>query len=238
MTHLKSLAAPKHYPTIRTVFTVAPSPGPHPAEESIPLLIIVRDFLKYAEDSASARKIIKMRKILVDGRVVTDHKFPVGLMDVVSIPETDEHYRILPLKGKGLRPFKISGEEASFKVGQIRRKMHVRGGDLQFTLHDGRNIRFKEVTEEVRSYKTYDSFKISIPDQRILDYVRLDKGVYALIYRGSKMGMHGRVVDIRREVIYPDKPTVTIETSNMARVTTRITHVIPVGGEEPWVQLP
>ncbi|HID04866.1 MAG TPA: 30S ribosomal protein S4e [Aigarchaeota archaeon] len=238
MTHLKSLAAPKHYPTTRTVFTTAPRPGPHPKNWSIPLIIIIRDFLNYAEDAATARKIIKMRKVTVDGRVITDHKFPVGLMDVISLPEAGEHYRILPEPRKGLKPFKIRDEEAGFKIGQVRNKMHVRGGDLQLTLHDGRNIRFKNVDEQVRGYMTGDSLKISLPDQQIQAHIPLKEEVYVLITKGSKMGLHGRVTAIKKDVTYPDKPKVVVEVSGKGNITTLLTYVMPVGDSEPWIALP
>ena len=61
MTHLKSLAAPRHYPKTTGVFATRPRPGPHPAHESIPLIVLVRDILGLAEDAATAKKIIKMR---------------------------------------------------------------------------------------------------------------------------------------------------------------------------------
>ncbi|HDJ66171.1 MAG TPA: 30S ribosomal protein S4e, partial [Nitrososphaeria archaeon] len=51
MGHLKRLAAPPHLKihVKEKVFTVCPRPGPHPKFECIPLLLIVRDYLGYAE---------------------------------------------------------------------------------------------------------------------------------------------------------------------------------------------
>ncbi|OYT47886.1 MAG: 30S ribosomal protein S4e, partial [Desulfurococcales archaeon ex4484_42] len=58
--HLKRLAAPDFWPILKKeyVWTVKPSPGPHPIERSIPLLIIVRDILGYAETAREARRLI------------------------------------------------------------------------------------------------------------------------------------------------------------------------------------
>lgn len=39
--------------------------------------------------------ILKQRQVLVDGRARTDLTFPAGFMDVVSIPKTDENFRLL-----------------------------------------------------------------------------------------------------------------------------------------------
>ena len=95
--HLKRLAAPVRWELPRKThkFTVRPLPGAHPMSESLPLLLIIRDVLKYADNAREAKKIIKMGKVLVDGRVRKEEKLPVGLMDVVSLPEADENYRVL-----------------------------------------------------------------------------------------------------------------------------------------------
>ena len=239
MGHVKRLAAPPHLKISvkESVFTVCPSPGSHPKYECIPLLLIVRDYLRYAARAEEARKIIGAGKILVDGRPVKDYKFPVGLMDVVSIPETGENYRVLPIYRRGLDLVEIPREESGFKLGRIIRKMHVPGGHLQITLHDGRNIRFKEVTEEVRQYNTRDTVKISVPSQVILGYLRLEEGKYGLLIKGPKQGLHGEIIEIRREVTYPAKPIVRLK-SSIGKISSLLDYVMVVGEEEPWIKLP
>ncbi|MEM1555119.1 MAG: S4 domain-containing protein, partial [Desulfurococcaceae archaeon] len=91
--HLKTFAAPAFWPIMRKKYkwVVKPSPGPHAISRCLPLLIIVRDILKYAETSREARKLISEGHFLVDGRVRRNYKYPVGVMDVISIKEYDEH---------------------------------------------------------------------------------------------------------------------------------------------------
>ncbi len=239
MGHLKRLAAPPHLriSVKEAVFLVHPSPGPHPKYECIPLLLIVRDYLKYAERAEEARKIIKSGRILVDGKPVKDYKFPVGLMDVVSIPETGENFRILPVYRRGLDLIEISQEESGFKLGRIVKKMHVPGGHLQITLHDGRNLRFKEITDEVKEYNTKDTLKISIPSQVILNHLKLEEGKYGLLVKGPKQGLHGEIVEIKKDVVYPAKPVVKLKTSQ-GEVSSILDYVMVVGEEEPWIKLP
>lgn len=238
MGHLKRLAAPRHFDVPRKAakFVIKPSPGPHPIEGCIPLGVLLRDHIKYAETMLEAKKIVKERKVLVDWRVVTDHKFPVGLMDIVSIPEMDEHFRILPVYRKGLSLIKIQGDEARLKICKIIRKMHVNGGHLQITLHDGNNFRFKEVGAEVLSYKTGDSLLISFPEKSIIKHLKLSEGNYALVIKGPEEGRHGKIVEIRRDVAYPSKPTVTLETGN-GKVTTLLSYIMVVGEDAPMVTL-
>jgi len=240
MVHLKRLAAPPHLDiqVKEYVFTVAPSPGPHSKTECIPLLLILREYLGYAERAEEAKKIINAGRILVDGRVVRDYKFPVGLMDVVSIPETGENYRILPIYRKGLRLIEIPQDESGIKLGKIIRKMHVAGARLQITLHDGRNILFKEVTEEVRRINTKDTLKISVPSQTILDHIRLEEGCYGLIIKGPKQGLHGEIAEVKRDAPYPSKPTVRLSKTKIGEVSTILDYVMVVGREKPEITLP
>lgn len=192
--------------------------------------------LNYAENAREAKKIIKEGKIMVDGRVIKDHKFPVGLMDVVHIPLVSEYYRMVPVKGRGLRLVSIDEEEANFKLGMVVKKMHVNGGDIQLTLHDGRNIRFKKDSEEALSYKTHDTLKITIPDQVVLERLEMREGMYGLIVQGTKQGSHGIIEKIDLGPGYPSKPTVTILTDG-ERVVTLRDYAMVIGDDRPWVKL-
>ncbi len=57
-----------------------PSPGPHKLRECMPLIIFLRNRLKYALNGDEAKKIVKKRLIKVDGKVRTDLTFPAGFM--------------------------------------------------------------------------------------------------------------------------------------------------------------
>jgi small subunit ribosomal protein S4e len=237
LTHLKSLAAPYFYPSSQGVFAAKPRPGPHPADRSLPLVYVVRDILGLAEDARTARILIKEGKFYVDGRPVRDTRFAIGLMDVLTVKELDEYYRILISPGKGLRPVKISAEESSFKVCQVTVKVMTRGGRLQLGLHDGRSILLDADDDMARSTRRLDSLKITIPDQKILDISRLEKNSYALIHSGSKAGHHGLLTEVQRDMAYPARPTVTIETATGTLKTT-LSNIMPVGVERPWITLP
>ena len=68
--HLKRFKSPEHWPIHpkEDTWTVKPSAGPHAIEESLPLLIVVRDILKVADNAREAKIIINNGDILVDGR--------------------------------------------------------------------------------------------------------------------------------------------------------------------------
>lgn len=199
--------------------------------------MVVRDWLGKAATAKEAEVIVKSGKVLVDGRTVKEPRFPVGLMDVLTIPETGERYRVLPFYRRGLGLLEIDGRESGFKLGLIVGKQHVRGGGLQFTLHDGRNVLFKEPTEKERSIMTHDVFKVELPSGRVLAHLKFSTGLYGLIFRGSRSGLHGPILSYEEVRRYPAKQLVTVQTSE-GTISTVLDYVMPVGEGEPWLKLP
>jgi small subunit ribosomal protein S4e len=57
-----------------------PSPGPHKQRECIPLIVFLRNRLKYALTGDEVKRIVKQRLIKVDGKVRTDPTYPAGFM--------------------------------------------------------------------------------------------------------------------------------------------------------------
>ncbi|KAL6337110.1 hypothetical protein AAG906_036424 [Vitis piasezkii] len=76
-------------------FAPKPSSGPHKSKECLPLILILRNRLKYALTYREVIVILMQRHVLVDGKVRTNKTYPFGFMDVVSIPKTNENFRLL-----------------------------------------------------------------------------------------------------------------------------------------------
>ncbi len=235
--HLKRLVAPKHSPIQRkeNKFTVKPSPGPHPSKECIPLTIVVRDILNYAKNTKEVKKIIQEKSVLVDGRARNNKKHPVGFMDSLSFPKIDKYYRMV-YQNKGLRTVSISKEEAQYKLCQIKNKTTLKKGLTQINLHDGRNIIVSENGKEQSQYKTYDTVKISLPNQEILEQFESKIGNYALITSGRWMGTHGLIEDISDHGTLKTK-TVTLRTPNNDVIETLFKYIFIIGKDSPDVSL-
>jgi len=152
---------------------VKPTPGPHSLENCLPITLLLRDILGIAKTRKEAKTITAQGKVYVNGKVRRDDKFPTGLMDVVSLPDMDKHFRVLP-SHKGLILHPIGKEEASFKLCRIENKTVVKNGHIQLNLHDGSNVLVKVADpknpqEDV--YSTFDTVKISLPDRQILEHI-------------------------------------------------------------------
>uniref|UniRef100_A0A673TBB2 40S ribosomal protein S4 n=1 Tax=Suricata suricatta TaxID=37032 RepID=A0A673TBB2_SURSU len=80
--HLKQVAAPKHWmrDKLTGVFAPRPPTGPHKLRECLPLIIFLRNRLKYALTGDEVKKICMQRFIKIDGKVRTDITYPAGFM--------------------------------------------------------------------------------------------------------------------------------------------------------------
>jgi small subunit ribosomal protein S4e len=183
--HMKRLVAPKSWGISRKTnkWVAKPRAGPHPVESSVPLLVVLRDMLKLCDNSREAKHIISSRGILIDGRIVTDEKFAVGFMDVVTISKIGNNYRMsLDTHGR-LKLTAITPDEAKIKLVRIEDKIVLPKGKFQINLHDGRNIVLAK-----NQYKTGDVLKIELPSQKILKQIPLKEGSLALLIAGSHPG--------------------------------------------------
>jgi len=227
---MKRLTAPRSWPIPRKTkhWIAAPSPGPHSVEMSMPVLVVMRDILHLCDTAVEARHILSSGDILVDGRVVKSRKFPIGLMDVVSIPKLNQHYRMLLDQRGKFELVKIPQGKEQWKLCRIESKTTVKGAKTQLGLHDGRSIIVDSDT-----YKTGDVLKIEVPTQKILDTYKLTKGSIAMIISGAHAGQTAIIEDyvVTRT---PDENIVKFKDGT----STVKDNVFAVGSKTPEIELP
>jgi len=241
--HLKRKPAPKFWPIHRkkALWTVKPKPGPHPLSRCIPLALVVRDILKFAKTRKEAKTIISQGKIKVNGKVQREELFPIGLMDVISIPDSEKTYRVLPSE-KGLTLHPVKADEAEFKLCRIENKTVVRGGHVQLNLHDGRSMLIrvddpKKPEEDV--YQTLDTLKLSIPEQEFMAHIKLAVGTPAIIIEGKNVGKYGKITAIEEKPSQKRRDLlVTVEDKNGNRFQTTLNFIFVLGETEPSISLP
>lgn len=241
--HLKRKPAPKFWPIHRKefVWTAKPKPGPHPISGCMPILLIVREMLGFAKTRKEAKTIVSQGKIEVDGKTQREERFPVGLMDVVSIPDIGKLYRVLPSE-KGLILHPIEKEEAEFKLCRIENKTSINGGHVQLNLYDGRNVLIqvkdpKKPGEDV--YQTLDTLKIGLPTQEVIGRLKLAKGAPVIIIGGKNVGKHGKIVTVEEKPGQKRRNfLVTVEDENGNRFQTIMNFVFVIGDKKPVISLP
>jgi small subunit ribosomal protein S4e len=175
----------------------------------MPISLVIRDVLGYARSTREVRHILHNGHALIDGRVCKDVRRGVGLMDVLTLGETN--YRCVLDHNGRLRYRTISAAEAGWKVCRIEGKSTIKGGKIQLNLHDGRNI----IVDDASEYTTGSSLKISLPSQEIVEHIKFADGVRCYLIGGAHVGgfAHMKSYDVKRssmpnEVVFDDFGTV------------------------------
>ncbi|OYT43463.1 MAG: 30S ribosomal protein S4e [Candidatus Aenigmarchaeota archaeon ex4484_56] len=208
MAHLKRSCMPVFWPLPRKKkrFAFAPIPGPHPKKNCIPLAIIVRDIFKLCDTGREAKKIIKNKNFLIDGREIIEEKFPIGLMDILTIKKTNENYMVIPSK-KGFEFKKI--DNAKIKYLKIVGKRILKKG-IQLNLHDGRNTLLP--IDEKDKYKVCDTLKFNLVTKKIEEVISYKEGSDVIIIRGRNRGRRGKIKEIMiKKDLQGQKVKVTID---------------------------
>lgn len=194
--HTKRIAVPKAVPVHdkKETFWIANTrPGSHSKRKSMPLVVLLREVLGVAETSGEVKTVLNERKVLVDGVPRTDHRSPVGFMDIVSLPLADEYYRITVKKGR-LFPEKIEKEQAAVKLLKVTGKRTDEGNKIVLGMHDGRNM----VGDN--NVKTGDTVEYLLGEKKMGKVHKFEKGAKCIITDGKHSG-----IIVTLEEIFPSE---------------------------------
>ncbi|KAF9665269.1 hypothetical protein SADUNF_Sadunf16G0105000 [Salix dunnii] len=292
--HLKRLNAPKHWmlDKLGGAFAPKPSSGPHKSRECLPLILILRNRLKYALTYREVIAILMQRHVLVDGKVRTDKTYPSGFMgmcilsllfkalcvifssnyvvvlqvydfvfyvdlqkgswvymlmlrvvsrylrdflsliDVVSIPKTNESFRLLyDTKGR-FRLHSLRDEEAKFKLCKVRSIQFGQKGIPYLNTYDGRTIRYPDPL-----IKANDTIKLDLESNKITDFIKFDVGNVVMVTGGRNRGRVGVIKN--REKHKGSFETIHVQDATGHEFATRLGNVFTIGkGTKPWISLP
>jgi small subunit ribosomal protein S4e len=246
--HLKRLNAPKHWMLDKLGGTWAPRPstGPHKLRESLPLILILRNRLKYALTRREVLMIVNRRLIKVDHKTRADMNYPAGFQDIISLDKTDEHFRLLyDTKGRFVL-HRVNAKEAQFKLLRVS-KVGISGkatigknpfhngrlGSIPFVVtHDGRTIRYPDPHVKVN-----DTVKFDLSTNKIVDHIKFDSGNVAFITRGANIGRLAIINHVEKHPGSYDIVHLTDKRGNS--FSTRTSNVFVVGqGAEPIITIP
>lgn len=191
--HLKSLATSRYaaiHKKAHGKYFMKPGVGRHSLDRSVPLSEILQK-AGSTRDAVESKRAITMDCITVNGRVVKEPKYPVGLNDVVGIIPSNKQLQIginergqieikeIPKGEKTERICKVVGKYLS-----VDRKMVIR-------LHDGANF-------------PMGSAKINVNDSVVINeknaigrVLPMAKASACLVIDGVHVGTRGKILDIK-----------------------------------------
>lgn len=190
MAHLKRLNAPTTWSLRKKgiTFIAKPSAGPHKQQRALTLNIILKDMLRLSTDTRESKLILKQKNILVNGHARKDHRFPAGIMDVISSPALKQAYIILfSEKGKLiLHPWSAT----KGRLCKISGKHILPKKKLQLNFHDGTNM-----IVDKDAYKVGDT--VIVEQKKIIKHFKFEKGALVYLIGGKNTGKTGIVSDIK-----------------------------------------
>ena len=227
--HLKRIHAPKSWMLSKVggIWATKPSQGPHKLRECIPLNLLLRTKLRLALNGKEAKLICKSKEgnISIDGKVRTDFKYPVGIMDIVTVNKTNSNYRVnFDVKGRW-RLVKISKEEAKYKLCKVTRRSMGPKKIPFITTSDGRTLRYPHP-----DIKEHDSIKIDLTKNEIIEHYKYKIGAQVLIIGGNNIGRAGQIEKIEKhpgsyEIVYIKDTTGKV-------FSTRLTNIFITGDQK------
>jgi len=210
-------------------FVVTVKPGPHKKGLAIPTAVFLRDTLKIVNSLREAKSTIYSGRVKVDGVVRKSLHHAIGLMDIVELQDVSDVYRLVPTDGKILKPVKINESEKTKKIVRVTSKTTIKDGKTQIGFHDGRSV----ISDTKVSVG--DSCLIQVPDQKILDVLKLEKNSHVLVTRGVNAGQIGKVETIESGTFILPKRILLSLGDRKIEIPSDV--VMVIGKEEPVIQI-
>lgn len=210
-------------------FVVTVKPGTHKKNYSIPTAVLLRDKMKIVSTLREAKSVIYAGKVTIDGVKRKSLHHGIGLMDVVELDGISDSYRLVPKDGTILTPIKINADEKNKKIVKVIGKTSIKGGKTQIKFHDGRTLISDELVD------VNDSCVLQIPEQKILEVIKLEKNTKILITRGINAGKTGEIKEIKEGTFVLTKRIVTTIDDKLIEIPIRL--VIAVGKDKPVMQI-
>ncbi len=210
-------------------FAITVKPGSHSKNRSIPTALLLRDVLKVVTTLREAKSVIYNGKVNVDGIIRKSLHHSIGLMDVIELQGISDIYRLVPTHGHILQPIKIDSSEKSKKIVKVTSKTTTKGKKIQLGFHDGRTI----IADN--NVNVGDSCLIQIPEQKILDVIKLEKDSLVIVTRGANTGQIGHINNINEATFtLPKRINLTVDKKKFEMPSDL---VIAIGKEKPVIQV-
>jgi small subunit ribosomal protein S4e len=192
MSHLTRQEIPRKWPVQRkgTAYIVKPN---FSVKEGLPLLIILREITKLAQNRREAKRIIHAKQVLINEKVAKDEKTNVVLFDTVNIVPLKKCYRMELAETGKFYLNEIKENESSKKIAKVINKKMLKGKKLQLNLSDGRNF-----LSDIKC-STNDSVLINLKEGKIEKCLPLKEKSKAIVFSGKHVGKKGEILELNSE---------------------------------------
>jgi small subunit ribosomal protein S4e len=214
--YIKRLNAPKYFAIHRKEFAyvIKQNPGRHTLQKSLALTVLLNK-MDLAETRSDANRIIKSGLVNVNGKIIKEPRFPVGLNDAVTVGT--ESY-VIGINERG--QIQVSKrEKAKEQVYKVIGKYKDKKNQLMLRLHDGSAVKGRQ------DINVYDSVVLS--EYKISKLIKLGSGSKCEIIDGVHVGTFGTIKEIKAGNMHKEK-SVTVEPHKGEKFETLVRNIIVV----------
>jgi small subunit ribosomal protein S4e len=215
--HIKRLNAPKYFAIHRKEhkYTIKQNPGRHTLAKSIALTLLIEK-MGLASTRGESDRLLKEGVASVNGKRITDPKYPIGLNDTVSIGA--EHF-IVKTNEKGQVHIVRVEKGTAKQLYKVIGKYKYSGNSIMLRLHDGSAVRG---TGEVN---VDDSVLVS--ESKISKVVKFHPGAKCEVIDGVHVGKSGTIKGVNAGNMHKPK-SVLVEQHNGEKFETLANNIIVV----------
>ncbi len=187
--HFKRKTIGKFWPVARkgTKYVAVPN---HNQYDSLPLVIVMRDVLKFVRTTKELKKLLYEKKVQINNKIVHETNYPISLFDILTLPDMKRNYKAVLTNQKKLVMEEIPDAESHQKIYKVINKKMLEGKKIQLNLMHGRNIISKE------KVNTGDSIVYNLRENKIIKIIPMEKGRTVFVNQGKHSGISGKISEI------------------------------------------
>lgn len=189
--HMKRIASPKYMKLNRKIakYVAKPNPGRHTLNTSMALSTFIKDKLELAHNSKETERMVNGRMIQVNGKVVTELKYPIGFGDTVDIIPNNESYTVTIGKHGVFEARKNEGKNQRKTLKVVGRYV-AKGGRLMMRLNNGNTMNV------YKDAGINDS--VVLENNKIVDVIKLREGAKCMVLSGLHAQETGTIKEITK----------------------------------------
>ncbi len=161
----------------------------HNQNDSIPLIVVVRNILKLVQNKKELKKVLNEKQIKINNKIIRETNYPVCLFDVITLA-SGKSYRALLSENRKMIFNEVPEKEAKTKVYKVEGKKMLSGKQMQLNLSHGKNVLSKE------KVNIGDSVVLNMEDNKIVKIIVLEKGKHAYVTEGKHIGQQGKIEEL------------------------------------------
>jgi len=187
--YLKRNNIPKFWPIPRkgTKYLAVAS---HNQEESIPLVVVMREILKLVKNKKELQRAINEKQIIINHKTIKNVNYPISIFDVISLPLVKKNFKVWLSDKKKIIFEEVTDKEAETKIFKVLNKKIISGNKIQLNLMNGININSNE------KVNTGDSIILNLKDKKIVKVIAMEHGKEVFILKGKHAGNKGKIEEI------------------------------------------